>query len=389
MVSTSPKRPFYRRKRWLIGAVAVVLVAAAAVAVASRSSSAAKSAPAEDKPPTLPIEFAANEVTRLEAQSLGQEVRVTGSLEAVEKVTLRSKTAAEVRSLPVREGDRVSAGQLVAQIDTADVEARLAERIGALETARANLALAKKNQLTNRDLLAQGYISQNAFDAIEASHQANVGQVQAAEANVALARNALRDAKVTSPISGIVSKRHVQPGEKVGVDAALLSIVDLRKLELQAMVPADDVPRIRVGATASIRVDGYPERQFVGKVERIAPATESGTRAILVLISVPNQDEALKAGMFASGAVAVERTPPVPTLPLDAVQTASGESAVWVIDQDKLSRRIVRTGRKDEQSKRVEILSGVNAGDTVLAARFDKLTEGAAARVGSPGKQAS
>lgn len=389
MSSTSPKPPLYRRKRWLIGAGTMLLVVAASAVVLSRATSAPKATATDDKAPPPPIEFASHEVTRLEAHRLAQEVRVTGTLEAINKVTLRAKTAAEVRSLPVREGDRVQVGQVVAQIDSADVEARLAERIGALETARANLALAKKNHVTNRDLLAQGYISQNAFDAIESTHQANVGQVQAAEANVVLARNALRDTKVIAPIAGIVAKRHVQPSEKVGIDAALLSIVDLRKLELQAMVPADDVPRIRLGASASIRVDGYPNRRFDGKVERIAPATESGTRAILVLIAVANPDEALKAGMFAAGAISVEQTPPVPTLPLDAIQTASGESTVWILDHDKLARRVVRLGRKDEQTKRVEVTSGITADDVVLAARFDKLTEGAAARLAPSSKQAS
>jgi len=346
----------------------------------------ANAAQQPDQPP--PVEFAANEVVHLSPARLNQNLLVTGTLDAVDKVTLRAKVAAEVRSIPVREGDRVHAGQLVAQIDTADAQARLAERAGTYETARANLALSEKNRATNKDLLAQGYISQNAYDAIESGYQANAGQLQAAQANVALARNALQDASVVAPIAGIVSKRHVQAGEKVNIDAALVSIVDLRRLELQAMVPADDVPRIRVGAKAQLHVDGFRDRAFIGKVERIAPATEPGTRAVLVLISVANPDEALKAGMFANGAIAIEQSEAVPALPTDAVRIASGDTHVWVIADGKLAKRTVKLGRRDDAAQRVEIVAGLNAADTVLAARFDNLHEGAPAVVTAAGASA-
>lgn len=346
----------------------------------------ANAAQQPDQP--APIEFATNEVVHLSPARLNQALLVTGTLDAVDKVTLRAKVAAEVRSIPVREGDRVHAGQLLAQIDTADAQARLAERAGAYETARANLALSEKNRATNKDLLAQGYISQNAYDAIESGYQANVGQLQAAQANVALARNALQDASVVAPIAGIVSKRHVQAGEKVNIDAALISIVDLRKLELQAMVPADDVPRIHVGAKAQLRVDGYRDRVFTGKVERIAPATEPGTRAVLVLIAVANPDEALKAGMFANGAIAIDQSEAVPALPADAVRITSGDAHVWVIADGKLAKRSVKLGRRDDAAQRVEIVAGLSAADTVLAARFDNLHEGAPAVVTGTGTPA-
>lgn len=369
-----------RKKRWVVAVAVLIAGVGAAAAIATRSGPSGKpDNMRKDQAP--PIEFAPAEVVRLAAQPLGRDLLVTGTLEAIDKVTLRAKVSAEVRALPVREGDRVKVGDIVARIDTADADARLAERIGTLESARANLALSEKNRATNKDLLAQGYISQNAYDAIESGYQANVGQLQAAEANVAIARNAVRDALVATPIAGIVSKRHVQPGEKVSFDAALVSIVDLRKLELQALVPADEVPRIRTGAKAKLRVDGYRDRVFEGRVERIAPATEPGTRAVLVLISVANADEALKSGMFATGAIAIERTAPVPTLPADAVRAASGEPHVWVIAGGKLQRRTVKTGRRDDTAGRIEIISGVGVNDVVLAARFDNLREGADALV--------
>lgn len=364
---------------WIGGTVAIAVAVAFVILTRGRETGANAAEPTPAKQP--PIEFAATEVVHLNSQPLGQNLLVTGTLEAVDKVTLRAKVSAEVRAVPVREGDRVRAGEVVAQIDTADAQARLAERVGTFEAARANLALSEKNRATNKDLLAQGYISQNAYDAIESGYRANVGQMQAAEANVVLARNAVQDARVIAPIAGIVAKRHVQPGEKVNYDAALVSIVDLRKLELQAMVPADDVPRIRVGAKAQLRVDGYRDRTFTGRVERIAPATEPGTRAVLVLIAVANPDEALKAGMFANGSISIERTAPMPTLPADAVRTNGGETHVWLIADGKLVKRTIKTGRRDDEAHRIEVVSGLTNDDVVLAARFDNLREGADAFV--------
>ena len=116
------------------------------------------------------------------------------------------------------------------------------------------------------------------------------GSVKSAEAQVQLAQNALRDAIVTSPLAGIVAKRHVQPGEKVAFDSPLVTVVDLKDMELQAVVPAVDVPELVIGMPVDLAIDGFGERRFSGRIERINPATEAGTRAILVYVGIPNAD---------------------------------------------------------------------------------------------------
>jgi len=330
----------------------------------------------------VPLEFAADETTRLTTTTLGRDLYVTGTLDAVARATLRAKVSGEVRQLPVREGDRVAAGQLLARIDTTEQEARVAQAAGLVETARANHALANRNRATNAELLQQGFISKNAFDSISSGFDANVGQLKSAEAALAVERSRLADARVVAPFAGIVARRSVQAGEKVAFDAPIVSIVDLRQLELQTFVPADDVPKLKVGADAQLKVEGYDAREFTGRVTRIAPATEPGTRSVLALVAVDNRDEALKAGMFATARVAIERSAPVPTLPTGAIQTAAGgHPTVWVLADGKLARRPVKLGRRDEAAGRVEVLDGLAPDDVVLAARFDKLREGAPAIV--------
>ena len=273
------------------------------------------------------------------------------------------------------------AGQVLARIDTADLEAKLLERIGALESAKAQLAMAAKTQATNLALLKQNFISQNAYDNSESSFNVSQGSVKSAEAQVQLARNALRDATAISPLAGVVAKRHVQPGEKVAFDSPLVTVVDLRDLELQALVPAVDVPELALGMTVELAIDGFGERRFTGRIERISPATEPGTRAFLVYVGIPNADRALRGGMFATGRIALAAQSGVPTLPATAVRTEAGQTFVWTIDGGKLARRNVVVGRRDDEKGRVEIKSALPPGILVLAARFDNLKEGAPALV--------
>jgi len=205
-----------------------------------------------------------------------------------------------------------------------------------------------------------------------------------AEANVRLAQNALKDAVATSPLTGIVAKRHVQPGEKVAFDTPLVTVVDLKEIELQAMVPAVDIPELRIGMPVELAVDGFGDRKFAGRIERINPSTEPGTRAILVFVGVPNPNNELRGGMFSTGRVALAASVPVMSLPSIAVRSEGGQTYVWTIEDGKLVKRMVVVGRRDEENGRVEIKTALPATVKVLAARFDNLKEGAPALVKAP-----
>jgi RND family efflux transporter MFP subunit len=314
---------------------------------------------------------------------------VSGTLQPVNQATVKAKIAAEVKQVPVREGQAVRAGQVVARLDTADLDTKLVERVGALESARAQLALAEKTRTMNNKLLSEKFISQNAFDGSESSFNVALGAVKSAEAQVKLAQSAIHDAVVVAPLSGIVAKRHVQPGEKVAFDAPIVTVVDLRELELAALVPTSDVPELSVGMPVDLAVDGFGERRFSGRIERINPATEPGTRAINVYVGLVNSEAMLRSGMFATGRIALAQSHPAPTLPLTAVRTEAGQSYVWTIDNGRLVKRLVALGRRDEEAGRVELRTPLPANVPVLAARFDNLKEGASAIVKGPSSSSS
>jgi membrane fusion protein (multidrug efflux system) len=379
-------------RRRIIGVlVAVILIGGVAGAVALRASKKGSDGPEVKAPTTL--EFGATELATVQPKTMPRWLPVSGTMQPVNQATVKAKVSGDVRQITVREGDSVQAGQMLVRVETADLEARVLERQGQLQSARAQLALAEKTNTMNQKLLKQNFISQNASDNAESSLEVAKGNLQAAQAQLRVAQNALKDAVATAPLSGVVAKRHVQPGEKVAFDSPLVTVVDLKAMELQALVPAGDIPELKPGMTVDLAVDGFTDRKFTGRIERINPSTEAGTRAILVFVGIPNPEQTLRGGMFATGRIALAAGAPVPTLPATAVRTEAGQSYVWTIQDGKLAKRMVLLGRRDDDAGRIELKTVLPANVPVLAAKFDNLKEGAPALVRAadetPSKKAS
>jgi RND family efflux transporter MFP subunit len=360
----------------------VSLVAAAIVAsLVGYRATQAKPEPKKDGPVTL--EFTPADVAVVELRSLSRSIPFSGSLAPLVQSAVRSKVPGEVTRVLVREGEAVGEGQLLAQIETADLQSRLDAQAAALEEARARLKIAEKNRANNQQLLRQKFISQNAYDTTESTHDAAMATVRSEEAQLRIARKALDDAAVRAPIAGIVATRSVNAGEKVGVDQALFTLVDLARMEIEAPAPASEVPSVRVGQAASFRVDGFGDRAFEGRVERINPTAQPGSRAITLYISVRNPDGALRGGMFAKGQIVLDPGKPAAVIPATAVREESGQAYVFTIEGGKIARRPVRIGTTQELEGVVEVLSGLERGMNVVAARVSGLKAGAPAKLKS------
>ncbi|MGZ5650085.1 MAG: efflux RND transporter periplasmic adaptor subunit [Usitatibacter sp.] len=325
------------------------------------------------------LEFAPADVAVVEVRALERSIPFSGSLSPLVQTTVKSKVSGDVNKVHVREGEAVAAGQLMAQIDTADLQARLDAQVAALEEARARLTLADKNRENNLQLLRQKFISQNAFDTTQSTSEASAAFVRAAEAQVRLAKTALEDAAVRAPFGGIVAKKMVNAGEKVGIDSALFGLVDLARMEIEAPAPASEIPAVHAGQAVSFRVDGFGARVFNGRVERINPAAEPGSRSITLYISVANGDGALRGGMFAKGRIVLDRTQPSTVIPASAVRDEAGQAYVFTIEDGKIGKRAVKVGLTEPSEGVVEVKSGLEEGLNVVSARMSGLKPGAAA----------
>ncbi|MFA5912414.1 MAG: efflux RND transporter periplasmic adaptor subunit [Burkholderiales bacterium] len=368
--------PASKTKHWWLAAGGLA-VAVVATVIATHDNSVASAPPAG----APPIEFAAGDLVQPQTRELRLSIAITGTLQPHNWTTVKSKVAGELKTLLVREGEAVRPGQVLARIDTQDAQARLDEKIADLEAGRAQLALAQKNRANNLALLQQKFISQNAFDGVQSNFQVSEAKLKALEAQVALARKALADTVVSAPQAGIVSQRHAQPGEKLPVDGKILTLVDLAEMEVEAAVPASDIPSVRVGQEVHFRVEGFGEREFHGRIERINPATQSGSRSILVYALLPNHDGALKGGMFAKGSVTLSRIESAQVLPLSAVHEENGKAYVLRIADGRLERRAVKLGLRNEDEGVVQIVDGLDAQSRVVRSNLGAFAPGATVKL--------
>jgi len=355
--------PARRTSHWWLPAAGLAAAVIAIIFVTHENSVASA------QPTSLPvIEFAAGDLVQAQTRELRLSIPITGTLAPSNWTTVKAKVAGDLKTILVREGESVKPGQVLARIDTQDAQARLDEKVADLDGGRAQLALAQKNRANNLALLQQKFISQNAFDSVQSSYQVSEARLKALEAQVALAKKALADTVITAPQAGIVSQRHAQPGEKLPVDGKILTLVDLAQMEVEAAVPAGDIPSIRIGQEVSFRVEGFGEREFRGRIDRINPATQTGSRSILVYAVLPNQDGALKGGMFANGSVTLARIDSAQVLPLSAVREENGKAYVMRLASDRLEPRAVTLGLRNEDEGTVQIVAGLDAQSRVVRA---------------------
>lgn len=368
------------RKHWVIGVAAMLGLAAIGAAALSVQQSRQAEQTRKKAAADIALEFVANEVALPLLTTLPTSVEFAGPLVAPGTAVVRSKASGTLLALGVAEGSRVRAGQTLGQLDLADLSSRVAERSAALESARAQLTQAERQHAANQRLADQQFISGTALEASGTSLESARAQFAAAQAQLGTSRVSLRDAELVAPIAGVVAKRHVLPGEKLSIEQNVLTIVDLAKLELAGSVGTHEVSLLRAGMAVEVQVEGVAA-PVVGKLERIAPAAEAGTRAIGVTIAIANPKETFRAGQYAIARVQLRDDTQRLTIPATAVTQSAGQDQVWVIEAGALVRRAVTTGRRDAVQGRVEVLNGLTPTAQVLTARYDNLREGGKASV--------
>jgi RND family efflux transporter MFP subunit len=334
------------------------------------------------------LEFLASEVVTTEPTELRQMMQLTGTLRAVDQVTMKAKVAAEVRAVMVREGEAVAAGQIVVKLDTGEYDARVSQARGNLNNARAQLEIATKTRDNNLALVEKGFISKNALDNSASQYAAAKASVDAAQGALDIVLKSLNDTVSRSPISGLVSVRHVQPGEKVSIDSRLIEIVNLQKLELEAAVPSSEIARVAIGQKVELSVEGL-SRHFDGKVVRINPSTQAGSRSVPVYVQVTNPQNLLRVGMFAEGRLLLSSKSGVMALPQSAVRKVNDSSFVFAIVNNKIERVPVTLGSTGlvGDDHHIEITSGLEFGAQVIRADMGNLTPGTPVRVNATPKR--
>jgi RND family efflux transporter MFP subunit len=374
-------------RRRIILIVILLIIIAGGVTWTLKQKSVVKPAPVASTiavaAPTL--EFLPSEIFTAKPLELQQTLSLTGALRAVDMSSVKARVAAEVREISVREGDTVRAGQIVAKMDATEFQARVDQARGTLNAARAQLDIATKNRDNNRALVEKGFISKNAFDNSASQFATAEANVEAAKGALDVVQKLVNDTVIRSPISGVVAMRYVQAGEKVSADNKLLDIVNLQKMELEAAVPTNDITNVSIGQRVTLRFEGLPQT-IEGKVVRINPVTQSGSRSVLVYVQIANPQNQLRSGMFAEAQLILKTKVGVLALPQNAIRKDGNGVYVYAIEADVLARKTISVGMSGRSGEdyMTEVLSGIDFGTQIVRTDMGSLQPGTHVRINAP-----
>lgn len=354
--------------------------------------------------PTPTVTLASTDVATVARDTIEAGIPITGDLNPVQTISVRSRIEGDLTDVYVREGQQVSAGQVLARFDasTQDSDKRSAE--ADVASARTDLATAQWNFDQSQQLFKAGAIAERDLKVAQQTVAAAKARLAATDARLRQTSNASRDTRVVAPTNGIISQRQVAGGEHVTRGAELFTLVKNNVLELAAAVPERQAGPVRVGQAVHFVSNGQP---FDGRVARVSPTVDPATRAVTVYVQIPNATGALKGGSFASGRVVQRTLNGVITVPTAALRQSrdDGQPFVYRINGKSLETAPVQLGVIDERLGKAEVQSGLQTGDrvvvgnvgtlgrgmqvTVLGANDDRSGRGGATMGNGPGRSAA
>jgi RND family efflux transporter MFP subunit len=374
-------------KRFAKWAVAALVVLAIALAL-GRAYQARKTVPlqADRSQAVSTIELAETDVVPVQMRDITQGLAVSGTLKAVNSAIVKARVAGELQALTVREGDVVTAGQVLARIDDTEYRARLQQAQLQADASKAQVDIAQRQYNNNKALVDQGFISPTSLDTSLGNLQAAQATYRAALAGADVAGKALADAVLRAPLSGQVSQRLAQPGERMAIDARILEIVDLSRLELEASLAASESLALKPGQSAELRVEGASQ-VINARLARINPSTQSGSRSVLIYLSIdnpPGRQLPLRQGLFAEGTLGTGRSRAL-AVPLQSVRTDKVQPYVQIVSQGRLVHQSVEMGQTGQGQGQagdevIVAVKGLPEGALVVRASVGLLRDGSLVR---------
>jgi len=350
----------------------LAVVAAAGILVAAAVILKIRSRRDIERPPTITaIQEAEGIPITVISPSRGdmpEVILLDGTVEPEKKAVLVSRINRRIEKITVDEGERIETGQTAILLDRESLQSALQAAKTALEEERRNYQRAEV-------LFEAGAVARQSLD------QARVNRDRA-ESNYLQAREILEDTEITSPLSGLVSRRWMEPGEYSDSGKPILEIVDISTVEIHSPASEMLIGSIRTGQVVRVYPDAYPGRSWESEISTINPTTGEESRHFTVKTRIPNPDELLRPGMFCRVEIVTEQRPDALLLPQEAIaRDDRGREGVYLVDGDNetVRFRAVETGISREGM--VEIISGLDPESTVAASGNNRLADGIRVRV--------
>lgn len=365
-------------KKLLLGLLALLLLAGFGWVVASNG-------------PMAPVKVT---LTSVSQQSIEASVFGIGTVEARYSYRLGPTTAGRVKQVLVDVGDSVQAGQIVAEMDVVDFDARIQAAGLAVERSKATIAsnkalimeaearfkLAQRENQRQRELAAKSLVSQSSADARQQDEMVAAAAVDASRASLEVARKEqqrlqaeqqalqrqLANLKILAPVGGIITSREAEPGTSLVAGQAILTLADPQSYWVKARIDQGQAQGLQTGQAASIVLRSNPQQSLPGKLARIEPLSDSITEERIVAVAFDQPPTTLSPGELAEATILTSRKADALAIPNAALRELDGKTGVWKIDADNaLGFAPVQTGIQTLEGQ-VEILSGLQAGDQVV-----------------------
>ncbi len=365
----TPRKP-------ILLALAVIAVLGGGAFAWSSSRPAAQQASADKaKVPERPLELIAAELHTVKPRSLVDTVRFTGTTQPIDQTIVKARVAGRLAEVLVREGDKVTKGQVLARFEATELQAKVNERQSAVDAARADARWTTRDRADKEQLASRNIVSQSAADQARSAAESRTSMVAVAEAQLDVARKNLADAEVKAPFDGVVGERIANQGESLPIDGKILALLDTSHVEIAAQMPAADVVRLRVGLAAIATLEGFGDKPFNGRITRISPTTQAGSRSIPVYVEILDRDEGLRGGLFGMGKVTIAETERAFAVPAAAMRKDDAGSFVLAVVDGALARKPVEMVRTWLRGELVEV-NGLEEGQLIIAAPLPGLKAG-------------
>jgi len=329
------------------------------------------------------------EVGQVRRADMAETLTVVGNLIGLATVEATPKVAGRIESVSVRLGDRVSRGQRLAKLEDQELKEQIRQAQAAYEVSaatirqrEADLRLAQTNLDRSKNLFERQLIPRQTFDDTDARQQAAAAQLDLARAQFSQAQARLDELKInldntviTSPVSGFVGRRLLDPGAWVTPNSSFLSLVDISKVRLVANIVEKDLRKVAAGMSADVKVDAFPDETFTGRIAHVAPVLDPSTRTAQIEIEIDNAESRLKPGMYANVQFTTAKREKTLVVPTRAIVDLNGSRGVFLpLDDNTAKFKPVSVGMIDGEL--AEVAAGLTDGDRIVTTGAAALREG-------------
>ena len=309
------------------------------------------------------IELIQQDLVQIQTGSAVSKTPFSGTIRAINQSSVQAQVSATATHVSAQVGQKVQVGQMLVQLNNQDNAARLAQSHANLMSTQAQANQAKLMVQRKKRLYDQGFISKVEYEQSQVDYKAQLENVKAQQANVDIAQKANQDGMIKSPISGVITKRQVEPGQTVAMGQTLFEIVDPDHLEIQAKLPVEQQTALKIGHQIEYKIQGNSQN-LSARLSRISPIADQTSRQIDFYAQPEQNIPSLSIGAFIEGNILNNQQIDGFQIPLDSIQDLKNKPYVWLIRNQKVHKEGVNVLHQQPENN-LAIVKGLQSGDLI------------------------